>query len=286
MGFTSCRIFDTTSHRISWLKLRNHIKHFANADGAQAMVHQLEQAANRQTYANKMNHIRVPERPQEISVYNARQAAYRQTLIRSPEDPPMFAAPQIKESPAVPLSIAHLFQDLMRIISANEVLIGSFEKEFKRFVTAQALTSQGPATAENTALAQQLIARMIKLKSENEEMGKLIGCGVRTSMRVILREEELNEMRQVIKDLQEQIKNTRVDAMAELAPGELKEMNNENQKLREEIGHLEIQNVRLEERQEEKHVELREKIDSLEARNLELQEQLRDVWANIAGSGL
>ncbi|KAL0635267.1 hypothetical protein Q9L58_005752 [Maublancomyces gigas] len=251
-----------------------------------AMVHQLEQAANRQSYANKMNHIKVLERPQEMSVYNARQADYRETLTRNPDDPPMFAAPQIKESPAVPLSIAHLFQDLMRIISANEVLLRSFEKEFKHFVIAQSLTSKGPATAENKELAEQLVARMIKLKSENEELGKLIGCGLRTSMRVTLREEELNEMRKVIKDLQEQIKNTRVDSMAELAPGDLKEMNNENQKLREEVGHLEIQNVRLEERQEEKHVELREKIDSLEARNFELQEQLRDVWANIARSGL
>lgn len=250
------------------------------------MVHQLEQAANRQTYANKMNHIKVPEFPREMTVYNARQAAYRQTLIRGPEDPPMFAAPQVKESPAVPLSIAHLFQDLMRIISANEVLIGSFEKEFKNFVTAQGLACKGPPTAENTAFAHQLIARMIKLKSENEEMGKLIGCGVRTSMRGILRGEELNEMRQVIKDLREQIRNTHVDAMAELAPSELKDITNDNQKLREEIGHLRIQNVRLEERQEEKHVELREKIDSLEARNLELQEQLGDVWANIARSGL
>lgn len=280
------RILNTTHHQISWLKLGNHIGHFANADGVQAMVHQLEQAANRQSYANKMNHIKVLERPQEMSVYNARQADYRETLTRNPDDPPMFAAPQIKESPAVPLSIAHLFQDLMRIISANEVLLGSFEKEFKHFVIAQSLTSKGPATAENKELAEQLVARMIKLKSENEELGKLIGCGLRTSMRVTLREEELNEMRKVIKDLQEQIKNTRVDSMAELAPGELKEMNNENQKLREEIGHLEIQNVRLEERQEEKHVELREKIDSLEARNFELQEQLRDVWANIARSGL
>lgn len=222
-----------------------------------------------------------------MSVYHARHAIYHENLTRNPEDPPMFAAPNKKvESPVVPLSVAHVFQDLMRIITANEVLIGSFQKEFRCFVAAQSITSQNTPTRANVVVAEQLVARMVQLKKENEEMGKLIGCGIKGNMFEIVRDEELNEMRRVIQDLQEQIKNTRMDSMADLVPGELKEMSNENQRLREEIGHLKMKNARLEGRQEETHAELREKIDSLVARNLELQEQLGDVWANIAGGNL
>lgn len=260
---------------------------FTNANDIQNLIHQLEQAANRQTYANKMNHVMVPEGCRDVPVYHARHAAYHENLVRNPEDPPMFPAPkENEESPIVPLSIAHLFQDLMQIITANEVLIKSFQKEFKCFVAAQSPTARDTSAQTNIAVADHLLARMVQLKKENEEMGKLIGCGMRGNMLEVVRDEELNVMRRVIQDLHEQIKNTRVDTVVDLVPGEFMEMNNENQKLREEIGRLKKQNARLEERQEEAHADLREKIDSLGARNLELQEQLGDVWANIAESGL
>lgn len=229
----------------------------------------------------------VPEGCRDVPVYHDRHAAYHESLIRNPEDPPMFPAPkESEESPVLPLSIAHLFQDLMQIITANEVLIKSFQKEFSCFVAAQSPTARDTPAQTNIAVADHLLARMVQLKRENEEMGKLIGCGMRGNMLEVVRDEELNVMRRVIQDLHEQIKNTRVDTMVDLVPGEFMEMNNENQKLREEIGRLKKQNARLEERQEEAHADLREKIDSLGARNLELQEQLGDVWANIAESGL
>lgn len=253
----------------------------------QNLVHQLEQATNRQTYVNKMDHMTVPEGSRDMLTYHARHAVYHENLTRNPEDPPMFPAPEENEElPVVPLSIAHLFQELMQIITANEVLIKSFQKEFKCFVAAQSPTARDTPTQTNIAVADHLLARMAQLKKENEEMGKLIGCGMRGNMLELVRDEELNAMRRVIQDLHEQIKNTRMDTMVDLVPDEFVEMSNENQKLREEIGRLKKQNSRLEERQEEAHADLREKIDSLGARNLELQEQLGDVWANIAESGL
>lgn len=162
----------------------------------------------------------------------------------------MFPAPEVDQEPAVvPLSIAHVFQDLMQIITGNEALISSFQKQFKCFVAAHTPAAGDNPTRENYAIANQLVARMVQLKKENEEMGKLIGCGMKGNMLAIVREEELNGMRKVIQDLQEQIKNTCVDNIMDLVPGELVEMNNENQTLREEICRLKMENARLNEQQ-------------------------------------
>lgn len=229
-----------------------------------------------------MNHVSAPEDPRGMPTYHARRAAYNETFTRDPNSPPMFPIPEgNQEPPVMPLSTAHVFQDMMQLIISNEALIGSFEKEFKAFIAGYS-----PASCDqHFGIANKLITHMEAMKKENEEMGKLIGCGMRGGMLATVHNIEKEKLRQEVLELQEQIDRGRKDAMAEIiknTPEELFKLNEENQKLREEISRLKVKEQEEHWDMDAEQASLRDEIDSLRLRNNDLQEQLGDMWGNIA----
>lgn len=242
-----------------------------------------------------MNHIVAPEDPRDMPIYHARHAAYHEDLVHHPGDPPMFPVPEgNQDPPVIPSSVAHIFQEMMQLIENKEALIESFEQEFKAFVAAYSPASHDISLNQHFAVANKLVARMVRLKEENEEMGKLIGCGIRSDMLAAVNDSEKREMRQEILGLREQADRARKGKGTDHAkdvPEESLEINMECQKLREELCRLKTRNAQLEGQEvlqdmEAELVYLREEVDSLRLKNDDLREQLGDMWGNIAGSEL